>query len=560
MTLESLSSVPEGIVIDGATTAPLRVAEYVAFVGRTDLSDGWARRFDVALYGLVGEIGSVAAAVKKRLLVEGRSDWNIPNDEIIEELGDSLWYCFALAAAEGIETSFLASDIKALIIELGGDTPRSARLHEVLGDRARQFLQLAPELVFFLNDGTATLEDYRRVAFLTLRTTKDEAVEVCLAVLQQLAAELFRQKLPELERELNRALPDRPLALVLGETAWHLAALASLYGLNLDQVARRNETKLLRRFGRGDPTPLLDELSPKIEQLPRHFKVEIVSVGPGRSRMYLDGSRLGDDLTDNAYLEDGYRFHDVMHLAFAAKLGWSPVLRKLLGRKRRGDARIDEVEDGARAGIVEEAVINAIHAEGVRLAALMARRGVAGPRLFPNRADMSFAFLKRVEALVAGLEVQHHRYWEWEDAILEGFRIFEQLRASGRGTIALDLNTRSISFDSKVFADVAGSVVALGTASVPLTELVLATDDSNCVSLDEHAEVRRLAVLDALGLENVPTDELMIGGWRRDIVDVITDGSVKSAIWDKGIVTFRISVAQAAGCIIATCLAIGDKP
>jgi hypothetical protein len=276
--------------------------------------------------------------------------------------------------------------------------------------------------------------------------------------------------------------------------------------------------------------------------------------------MYLDGSRLGDDLTDNAYLEDGYRFHDVMHLAFAAKLGWSPVLRKLLGRKRRGDARIDEVEDGARAGIVEEAVINAIHAEGVRLAALMARRGVAGPRLFPNRADMSFAFLKRVEALVAGLEVQHHRYWEWEDAILEGFRIFEQLRASGRGTIALDLNTRSISFDSKVFADVAGSVVALGTASVPLTELVLATDDSNCVSLDEHAEVRRLAVLDALGLENVPTDELMIGGWRRDIVDVITDGSVKSAIWDKGIVTFRISVAQAAGCIIATCLAIGDKP
>jgi hypothetical protein len=51
--------------------------------------------------------------------------------------------------------------------------------------------------------------------------------------------------------------------------------------------------------------------------------------------MYWSGHRLGDDLTDNARDDDGYRFHDVMHLANVANLGWSPVLRKMMGRRRR---------------------------------------------------------------------------------------------------------------------------------------------------------------------------------------------------------------------------------
>lgn len=529
------------------------VSEYTAFVNRTDLSAGWDRRFDVALYGLVGEIGSVAAAVKKRLLIEGRADWNVPNDEIVEEIGDTLWYCFALAGAARLDR-FLADDLETLVDEVGGDTARGFRLRKVLGDSAAAFLREAPGVVALLNQGAASLSDYQRVAYLTLRTRGDEAVEVCLAVLQQLAAEVLRRKLPAVERELNTMLPDRPLELVLGEVAWHLAALASLYGLSLDEVAEGNVAKLLRRFGRGEPTSLPDEDAPPGERLPRCFQVAIVSVAPGRSRMYLDGRRLGDDLTDNAYSEDGYRFHDVMHLALAAKLGWSPVLRKLLGRKRRSDPRTDEVEDGARAGIVEEAVIKAIHAEGVRLAALAVRQPSTEPRLFPDRADMSFAFLKRLETLVAGLEVERCRYWEWEDAVLDGFRIFDRLRRSGRGTVLLDLETRSIVFSEEVYADVRGSVAALGTARLPATGPGSAPHDRD----GDGRAVRRLAVLNALGLADAPEEELVIGGWRDDLVDVVAAGAVQKAVWDKRIVLFRVSVTKERDGLVATCLGVAD--
>ena len=34
-------------------------------------------------------------------------------------------------------------------------------------------------------------------------------------------------------------------------------------------------------------------------------------------------SQLGNDLGDNAAVEDGYRYHDVIHLAHATVLGWS---------------------------------------------------------------------------------------------------------------------------------------------------------------------------------------------------------------------------------------------
>ena len=48
------------------------------------------------------------------------------------------------------------------------------------------------------------------------------------------------------------------------------------------------------------------------------------------------------------------RFHDVFHLANAAILHWSPVFRALIRQKRKSDPKIDEVEDGGRATVVEE--------------------------------------------------------------------------------------------------------------------------------------------------------------------------------------------------------------
>ena len=541
------------------------IRAYADFVARTDLSkDQPEARFDIAVYGLVGEIGSLVAAIKKRLLAAGRKNWSVPNDEIVEELGDSLWYCFEVAIASGLDASFLASDIRALQDEVGGRDPRAGKIREVLGENAPTFLSAAPDFLEKWDRGDATLDDYRQLAFLTSRTKDDQLVEVSLAVLQQLTAELLRRNLPDLEKELNENLRDRPLEVVLGETIWHMAALASLYTLELGEVAKRNVAKLERRFGRGAPTPLHDETRPLSERLPRRFEVSYVTVAPGRSRMYMDGRRLGDDLTDNAYSEDGYRFHDVMHLALAAKLGWSPVLRKLMGRKRKSDPEIDEVEDGARAQIVEEAVIKAIHAEGVRIAALAPAGGAAGSQvLFSDPADMSFNFLKRLEMLVSGLEAQRSRYWEWEDAILVGFKIFDQLRGAGRGTVIADLSTRTLVFSESVSIDIVGRVAAVGAARVNTANAGggMRIAEASFAPPRGAAAVFacRQAILNALGVSGASEEELVVLGWRNDLVDTRASGAVQRAMWNRGVIAFRATALELDDAAEVTAFGMSDS-
>lgn len=526
------------------------IAEYARRADSFDLSKDLepADRRDIALYGLAGEIGSLAAAVKKRLLAAGRRSWNTADREIVEEIGDSLWYVFALAAATGIGSAFVATDVEALMSEIGGAGERGALIRSTLGERATEFVaDKAPAFLASWATERATLDGYQRAAFLTRRTADHQLVEVCLIVLQQLLAELFRPNLPAIEKELNTRLPDRPIERILGETLWHLAAVTSLYGLSLDEVAAKNLTKLQGRFGRGRPTPLHDADRPESERLPRRFDVAFVPVGRRRSRMYLDNrKRLGDDLTDNSHAEDGYRFHDAMHLALAAKLGWSPVVRKLMDRKRRSDTRLDEVEDGARAGIVEEAVIKVIHAEGVRRAVLSSGRMHGPQRLFDAGGDVSFRLLRNIGDLVQGLEVARNKQWEWEDAILCGFDLFHKLQIHGRGTVSIDLEERSLTFEPDVHLQVAGQVAALGHAVVAsgsdlppdLTprELELAREHGGAAVL-----ARRSAMANALGLIGDQASELDLQGWRGDTVAIRPFGNALDAMERKGVITFRVS-------------------
>ena len=76
-------------------------------------------------------------------------------------------------------------------------------------------------------------------------------------------------------------------------------------------------------------------------------------------RVLINGVPFGEELTDNAYDHDGYRFHDIFHFAYAAVLGWSPITRALLRRKRKSRPLVDEVEDGGRAAVIEEGIAGA---------------------------------------------------------------------------------------------------------------------------------------------------------------------------------------------------------
>lgn len=428
----------------------MQASEYAAFVARSDWTDDRRAvvRNRILRYGLVGEIGSVVAAVKKRLLVqEGVERRFRPDDGIGEELGDLLWYCFALYAFEKphADRNALTSAIASLRNEIAHSGRRSERIREWLGGRDwAAFLAKSATLV---DQGDFSFTDYQKVAFLTARTSDSELVEVCLAVLTQLGAELLRSYLPPIEKELNRTLSDRSTDKVSGEIVWHVSALAQLFSLNLDDVVEQNRRKLLFRLDRSQRTPFHDSDAPPDQQLPRRFFVQIVRSGDARSRMIWENRQLGAELTDNAHEPDGYRFHDVMHLANAAILGWSPVLRSLMGRKRKYDDRIDEVEDGARAQIVEEAVVKMIHSEGVRLARARSQDPDSDSPFFASPDDISFAFLKLVREMVAGLEVAANRDWEWEDAIVQGHALFYRLRQTQRGTIHVDLDKRTLTLE-----------------------------------------------------------------------------------------------------------------
>ena len=228
----------------------------------------------------------------------------------------------------------------------------------------------------------------------------------------------------------------------LGDILWYLANTATKFGLDLSAVAALNLTKTRDRWpppGASDRYGLFDDDFPLDQQLPRKFTAvvadSLAADGKGRITVTIDGTAAGDPLRDNAHDEDGYRFHDVFHLAHAAKLGWSPVLRgKLLApsRKRRSVPDVDEVEDGGRAIVIDEAIVAYVWE--------YARRH----RFLDGVTTVDYPVLKTIRQLTGGLEVSTRTAHDWEEAILAGYRVFRHIRARRGGVLAVDLRARSI--------------------------------------------------------------------------------------------------------------------
>jgi NTP pyrophosphatase (non-canonical NTP hydrolase) len=224
----------------------------------------------------------------------------------------------------------------------------------------------------------------------------------------------------------------------LGDLLWYIANVASKFGLRLEDIAAMNLTKVRERWATDRSGPLdFDTGLSEGERLPRQFKVELID-GQGEERrqvrIIIDGKPFGAQLTDNAYDPDGYRFHDVFHFAYAAVLGWSPVARAFLRRKRKSQPLIDEVEDGGRAAVIEEGV-----------AALVfdyARRH----RLLDGISAVDSQLLRTIKEMTSHLEVSRCTTGEWEDAILQGFRAWRAIVAASGGLVGVDLDARRISY------------------------------------------------------------------------------------------------------------------
>jgi hypothetical protein len=550
----------------------VKVSEYHDFVRSTDQ---YAQRSPedrrlIALYGVVGEIGSVGSAIKKRLLGEdGGQQWNGPNDEVVEEIGDAIWYCFSLAqiANDGQPFNVLLSDLQELQGEISGTDDRAETIRATLN---------AANKVAFLCAFAArpqtpdlTFDEYQKIAFLTARTKGRELIRVCLAVLWQLGAELLRKTLPAIELSLNQNVADRSINVVLGEITWHLSAVASVLALSLNEVIAKNIEKVNFRAKRDNPTPHHDEDRDDFERLPRRFEIGFVTVRNGESRMYFRGKKLGNDLNNNYRQDDGYRFHDVMHLANVAHLGWSPVLRALMGKKRKSRSdQIDAVEDGARAQIVEELVLKAIHSEGTRLADETNRCPADGPApTFPARGVITFRLLKNLRHYVFGHEVWKNQYWEWEDAIFYGSAIYHNLRLEQQGTVTVDMDARKIEYSPDVCLDLRGASVGLGVgrASTNMSSAgadeVLTAWDKSYIQGDAgltRAVAAKRAIYAALKTSSSSWNEMDVKLLPDSRVCVRARGSVQERMWATGAISFQLAFAESPDTIDCTAIAIAD--
>lgn len=368
----------------------LTVTGFEAHAAATDQLDA---SIDTPVLGLVGEVGSLVSALKKkRRDTDGFFGYH---EAVVEELGDVLWYVSAIARRGGTS-----------LVEVVG---RAAGVGGTALDPAFEDLGAG-------------------------RPIAPEAFEAALLELAGEAGDLAKRFAVGAYRDNPDALRGDLIKFVrpLNE-----AALAA--EVTLEEAARHNVEKTEDRWptARTFPVPTDDGLHID-EQLPRSMRVLIYEREVNGTKYVFQksgGVLLGDRLTDNHLPEDDYRFHDVFHLAHAAVLGWSPTTRALLRIKRKSRKAIDENEDGARANLIEEGLTTWIFETAKR------------HRFFANTDRLGLDLLKDVKRFVRGYEAEKLPMWLWEEAILQGYAVFRELQAARSGVVLTDLATRRIWFE-----------------------------------------------------------------------------------------------------------------
>lgn len=375
------------------SSATLGLNEYQLRTAETDRLP----RQDLTLpsLGFVGEIGSLLSEVKKKQ--RDSSAYVNYESVVVEEFGDTLWYLATIARIAEIPLSLLFS------------------AHAASSCNEITFSALQPQHVLQLN--TPVMQFERTLLRLAAAAgSLVGGIEGGSYDADKHAITAQLQKICE-------------LLIVASNEAGVTLERAAL--MSLDKSADRwpKERKILALF---------DEGFPEEEQLPRFLSIDIYEREAKNGKHYVlqrcNDIFIGDRLTDNIMSPDDYRFHDAFHYAYAAVLGWSPVTRALMRRKRKSDSRVDEGQDGARATLIEEGVATYIF-------------GVAKEFDFfagQKPGDLSFTFLKNVRQFVRGYEVDQSPLWLWEEAILQGNRAFRFLREHRRGTLKVDLIKRSM--------------------------------------------------------------------------------------------------------------------
>ncbi len=349
------------------------------------------------LLGLFGEVGTLLSVLKKKK--RDADAFFGYREALVEEIGDVLWYLNAVARRRGIGLSGLFARTVESKPAVGGLT--FTAVQKLSGAPTGQ-IPSDKALMTIASQAGRLIEDYQQERF-------------------EKNADVLRADLIEIARDL--------------------IAAASSGGVEFSEAAEKNLAKIESWRPRKKIYPPLfddgDDLHPD-ERLPRRMRIHIFERkinGKVFAYQKYGGVLIGDRLTDNHDPEDDYRFHDVFHLAYAAILGWPPVIRALLKAKRKSCPKVDENEDGARAIILEEG-----------LATWIFERAKAH-QFFENTKHLGLDILKEIKRFVAGYEPQDLPLWIWEKAILDGYAVFRQVRKHRGGIVLTDLKRRSIRYE-----------------------------------------------------------------------------------------------------------------
>lgn len=257
-------------------------------------------------FGYFGEIGGLLSAVKKA----GRDSLKAADSQLAaEELGDALWYLTIAAHLLKITADALGAQCILVLRQEFGESKKAP----------------APPITFRQIDG---LIESQRDEDTIPRPTQLGKLALSAGVLAEMShASLDAMAAPSREAYFGKLLSE-------------LAKTCASFNLSLEDIAQGNLEKTASRWPstKTRDFPLFDDGFPEHEQFEREFTIEFIERGEGQNRhvvQRLNGVYIGDRLTDNSNESDDYRFHDVFHLAYVAHLGWSPVLRSLLKRKRK---------------------------------------------------------------------------------------------------------------------------------------------------------------------------------------------------------------------------------
>jgi Mor family transcriptional regulator len=108
-----------------------------------------------------------------------------------------------------------------------------------------------------------------------------------------------------------------------------------------------------------------------------------------------------------------------------------------MGIKRKSKDTIDEVEDGARAAIIEE------------LISLFVYSHAQNHQLFKYTDRVDSETLRDIQRLVTDLEVKDCSTRQWETAIIQAYKVFDELKKNKGGRVLVSIKNRKLLYLGK---------------------------------------------------------------------------------------------------------------